>query len=199
MRLALFVVLCGAAALSAGEPSPTDRVLWSAVRNGDAASVRRVLREGANPNAALASGWTALMEAAKTGRLDVAETLLAAGARPDARDRAAGTALDVAERDGQAAVAALLRRHGAQGSGKSLGSRVCVRPWKGSGFCGTVAAVEGTTYVLDVTAVVGCENGCAGNAVCSAGRPVGGTAAEAVRDGTSVRTKSWCLTHTGLE
>jgi hypothetical protein len=28
---------------------------------------------------------------------------------------------------------------------------------------------------------------------------VGGTAAEAVRDGTSVRTKSWCLTHTGLE
>jgi hypothetical protein len=30
MRFASLVVLCGAAALSAGEPSPADRALWSA-------------------------------------------------------------------------------------------------------------------------------------------------------------------------
>jgi hypothetical protein len=56
MRLASLVVLCGTAVLSAGEPAAADRVLWSAVRVGDAASVRRILREGANPNAALPSG-----------------------------------------------------------------------------------------------------------------------------------------------
>jgi ankyrin repeat protein len=199
MRLAALVALATAAALSASDPSSADRALWSAVRSGDAAGVRRTLGQGANPDAALASGWTPLMEATKAGRLDLAETLLAGGARPDARDRAAGTALDVAEREGRTALVALLRRHGARGSGKSMGDRVCVRPWNGGGYCGTVTAIDGPSYLIAVTAVVGCENGCAGDAVCSAGRPVGGTSAEAVRAGTSVGTKSWCLTHTGLE
>jgi Ankyrin repeats (3 copies) len=199
MRFVFFAVLFVAAALSASESPPGDRALWSAVRSGDAAGVRRILREGANPDAALPSGWTPLMEATKTGRLDVAEALLAGGARADARDRAAGTALDVAEREGREALATLLRRHGARGSGKSVGDRVCVRPWKGSGFCGTVAAIEGTSYLLDVTSVAGCEGGCPADAECSASRPVGGMSAEAVRAGTSVRTKSWCLTHTGLD
>jgi hypothetical protein len=199
MRLASGIVLLAAAALSASEPPPADRALWSAVRSGDARGVRRLLREGANPDAALPSGWTPLMEATKAGRLDVAEALLAGGARPDARDRAAGTALDVAERDGREALATLLRGHGARGSGKSVGDRVCVRPWKGSGFCGTVAAVEPTSYLLDVTGLVGCEGGCPADVECSASRPVGGLSAEAVRAGSSVRTKSWCLTHTGLD
>src|SRR5262249_33844005 len=99
MRLASCIILLGAAVLSASEPSDADRSPWSAVRSGDAAGVRRSLRQGANPDAALPSGWTALMEATKAGRLDVADALLAGGARPDARDRAAGTALDVAERE----------------------------------------------------------------------------------------------------
>jgi Ankyrin repeats (3 copies) len=200
MRFVSFpAVFLAAAALFAAEAWEADRELWSAVRTGDAARVRRVLRQGANPNATLPSGWTPLMEATKEGRLDAAEALLAGGARPDARDRAAGTALDVAERTGQDSLAALLRRHGARGSGKSVGDRVCVRPWKGSGFCGTVAAIEGTTVLVDVTAVVGCDGGCTPDPECSAGRAVGGPSAEAVRTGTSVRTKSWCLTHTGLE
>jgi hypothetical protein len=198
MRLASLVVFCGAAVLSASELPPRERALWSAVRAGDTASVRRLLREGARADAAFPSGWTPLMEAARTGRLDVAKALLAGGARVDARDRAAGTALDVAERDGQTAIAALLQGQGAQGSGKSVGSRVCVRPFKGAGFCGTVAAVEGSTYVLAVTGVVGCEGGCSADAECSDGRAVGGPDADAVRTGASVRTKSWCLTHTGL-
>jgi hypothetical protein len=200
-RAFVLVVLVAAAsaALSAGELSETDRALLSAARAGDVATVRRALLQGANPNAALPSGWTPLMEAAKAGRQGVAEALLAAGARPDARDRAAGTALDVAQQASQDAIVALLRRHGARGSGKSVGDRVCVRPWKGSGFCGTVTAVESASYRIDVTSVVGCAFGCAAEAECSEGREVGGVAADAVRAGTSVRTKSWCLTHTGLE
>jgi Ankyrin repeats (3 copies) len=194
------VVLAAASvALSAAELSEADRALLSAARSGDVATVRRALREGANPNAALPSGWTPLMEAAKAGRQDAAEALLAAGALPDARDRAAGTALDVAQQAGHDALALLLRRHGARGSGKSVGDRVCVRAWKGSGFCGTVAAVSGASYLVDVTSVVGCEGGCAAEAECSSGREVGGASGDAVREGTSVRTKSWCLTHTGLE
>src|SRR5262245_48366325 len=199
MRPAFILVVLAAVASFAGELSEADRALLSAARRGDGAMVRRALRQGANPEAALPSGWTPLMEAAKAGGKDAAEALLAAGARPDARDRAAGTALDVAQQAGQDAIAELLRKHGALGSGKSAGDRVCVRPWKGSGFCGTVAAVEGASYLLDVTSVVGCSAGCAADAECSSGREVGGASADAVRAGTSVRTKSWCLTHTGLE
>ncbi len=199
MRPGLFVVGLAAAALSAGELSEADRALHSAARSGDAAGVRRLLREGANVNAATSSGWTPLMEAAKAGRRDAAEVLLAAGANPDARDRAAGTALDVAQQADQEALQALLRRYGARGSGKSVGDRVCVRPWKGAGFCGTVQAALGTRYLVGVTSVPGCERGCAADPECSSGREVGGTSGDAVRADTSVWTKSWCLTHTGLE
>jgi hypothetical protein len=184
--------------LAAGEVGEAQRALLSAVRSGDVAAVSRALRQGASPNAALPSGWTPLMEAAKAGRRGPVEALLAAGALPDARDRAAGTALDVAQHAGHDAIVVLLRRHGARGSGKSVGDRVCVRPWKGSGFCGTVAAVSGASYVVEVTRVEGCGGGCPADPECSSGREVGGSSADAVRVGTSVGTKSWCLTHTGL-
>jgi hypothetical protein len=200
--LAAFVLVAVAATavvLAAAETSETDRALLAAARAGDVAALRRALLQGANADAALPSGWTPLMEAARAGRREAAEALLAAGARPDARDRAAGTALDVAEQAGHRSLALLLRRHGARGSGKSEGSRVCVRPWRGSGFCGTVAAVEGSSYLVDVASVVGCDGGCPADAECSSGREVGGTSADAVRPGSSVRTRGWCLTHTGLE
>ncbi len=199
MRPASLVVAFASAALFAGDLSPADRSLLSAARSGDAASVRRALRQGANVNAALPSGWTALMEAARSGRLAAAEALLAAGANPDARDRAAGTALDVAQQAGQQAVVELLRARGARGSGKSVGDRVCVRPWKGDGFCGRVAAIEGTRYLIEVTSLYGCERACRPDPDCSSGREVGGLSGDAVRAATSVWTKSWCLTHTGLE
>ncbi len=141
----------------------------------------------------------ALLSAARSGDVVTARRVLLQGATPDVRDRAAGTALDVAEQAGHHSLALLLRQHGARGSGKSVGSRVCVRPWKGSGFCGTVAAVERSSYLVEVTSVVGCDGGCPAEAECSSGREVGGTSADAVRAGTSVRTRSWCLTHTGLE
>jgi hypothetical protein len=173
--------------------------LHDAAAAGGAAAVRTLLAAGAKVDAATPSGWTPLMDAAKSGRPDAAEALLAAGANPDARDRAAGTVLDVAQQAARDDVVALLRRHGARGGGKSVGDRVCVRPWKGAGFCGTVEAIRGTQYLIDVLRIDGCERGCAPDADCSAGRAVGGPSADAVGLGASVWTAAWCLTHTGIE
>jgi hypothetical protein len=173
--------------------------LLVAAHAGSAEAVRALLAAGAEVDAALPSGWTPLMEAAKQGRIAVAEALLAAGANPDARDRAAGTSLDIAQQAGRDEIVALLRRHGARGSGKSVGDRVCVRPWKGAGFCGVVEAVDGNRYLVEVTSVADCEQGCPPDPECSASREVGGSSADAVRAGVSVWTRSWCLTHTGLE
>jgi hypothetical protein len=227
--VALFALL--AAVASGAELSERDRALFAAARTGDAAGVRRLLRQGAeatardergrsalheasasgnvdavrtliaagaDPGARERSGFTPLMDAARAGRLVAVEALLEAGADPEARDRAAGTALDVAQQAGRDDVVSLLRRHGAMGSGKSVGDRVCVRPWKGQGFCGTVERVQKTRYLVRVTSIVGCERGCAPDAECSAGRAVGGDSADAVATGASVWTPAWCLTHTGL-
>ena len=173
--------------------------LHEAAASGRTDTVRALLAAGADVNARERSGWTPLMEAAKAGRLAAAEALLTAGANPDARDRAAGTVKDVAQQEGQADMVALLLRHGAKGGGKSVGDRVCVRPWKGAGYCGTVEAIRGTRYLIDVTRVEGCERGCAPDGDCSSGRAVGGGSADAVVGGVSVWTAGWCLTDTGLE
>ena len=96
-------------------------------------------------------------------------------------------------------MAALLRSHGARGSGRSIGDRVCALRWDGAGFCGRVEAIEETRYAVRVDSLRGCEQGCAPDAACSERREVGGSAADAVREAGLVWTRSWCLTHTGLE
>jgi hypothetical protein len=173
--------------------------LLAAAGAGDLATVEALLAARADPEAATTSGRTPLLEAVREGRRAVAERLLEAGAHPDARDRALGTPLDVAERDGRHELAALLRRHGALGSGKSMGDRVCVRPWSGDGYCGRVGAVSGTAFEIAVDEVIGCASGCAASAECSAGLEVGGRSPGAVRTGSRVSVRAWCLTHTGLE
>jgi hypothetical protein len=158
-------------------------------------AVRALLRAGARPDDAGRDGWTPLHQAAETGDAASARALLDAGATPDVPSRARGTALDVAERGGRADVASLLRSRGARGSGKSIGDTVCARGWKGEGYCGEVVARDATRYRLRVTSVVGCGGGCAADAACSAGRPVGpgGLAA-----GDLVWIPGSCLTHTGV-
>ena len=139
-----------------------------------------------------------LVGAAVRGDASRAADLLRAGADPDARDRELGTALDVAETRGRGDLAGLLRAHGARGSGKSLGDVVCVTPWEGSGFCGVVRSRSGTRLELGVLWVEGCASGCAPDAECSGGRPVGGAAAGALVGGEAVTVPSWCLTRTGV-
>jgi len=190
LALLALVVVC-----PAGRAEDAASRLLAAARARDAATVASLLRGGASPDASDRSGWTALHEAAAAGDLATAQVLLEAGASPDLRSRARGTPLDVAERSGQPAMARLLRQHGARGSGKSIGDTVCVRPWKGEGYCGRVEAVDTTRFRLRVTQVVGCGGGCAADAACSDGRPVG---PGGVGPGEVLTVPASCLTHTGL-
>ncbi len=169
-------------------------LLAAASRRAEA--VRALLRAGASPDASDPAGWTPLHQAARDGDLAMVRALLEAGATPDLRSRSRGTALDVAERDGRGAVATLLRAHGACGSGKSIGDTVCVRPWRGDGYCGVVGAVDRTRFRLRVTAIVGCMRGCIGNAACTGGGAVGRE--EGLKTGHVVWVPASCLTHTGL-
>jgi hypothetical protein len=139
-----------------------------------------------------------LIAAARQGDRARVADLLRAGADPDVRDRESGTALDAAEKAGHDDVADILRANGARGSGKSVGDVVCVTPWAGSGFCGRVESRRGNFHGLDVLWLEGCGEGCAPDPQCSAGRPVGGAAPDAVRPGSAVVVPSWCLTRTGV-
>jgi hypothetical protein len=189
-----------ALAREGGDPNARDEdgrpAIVLAAGSGRPEAVRALLRAGARPDAAGRDGWTALHQAADAGDGASARALLDAGAAPDLVSRARGTALDVAERGGRDAVAALLRARGARGSGKSIGDTVCVRGWKGDGYCGEVAARDPARYRLRVTAVVGCASGCpAAAGSCSAGRPVG---PGGLGPGDSLWVEGSCLTHTGV-
>ncbi|MBN2370216.1 MAG: ankyrin repeat domain-containing protein [Vicinamibacteria bacterium] len=159
--------------------------------------VKILISAEADVDAADRNGLTPLFEAVRLGHIEAARDLLEAGADPDPRYREIGTPLDVAERQGDRDLSALLRSHGARGSGKSTGDVVCVRPWDGEGYCGTVTAVEISHWMLRVTKIVGCLKGCTPGD-CSMGRPVGGDQADRVRIGDEVRVEGACLTHTGL-
>jgi hypothetical protein len=174
----------------AGRPA-----LVLAAASGRAEAVRALVRAGASPDGASRDGWTALHEAADRGDVAVARVLLDAGALPDLLSRSRGTALDAAERSGRDAVSRLLRARGARGSGKSIGDTVCVRPWKGEGYCGEVSARDATRYLLRVTRLVGCAEGCRAEPACSAGRNVG---AGGLRESDTLWVPGSCLTHTGV-
>lgn len=171
--------------------------LFDAVSAGQLEAARLLLNAGAKAGAGSADGRTPLIEASAQGRLDMTQLLIQSGADLNAVQRGSGTALQNAERYGHNDVAALLLLSGARSSGKSIGDTVCVRPWKGEGFCGTVAAVNKTEFTIDITKVVGCAGSCPAKAECSAGKPVGGT--EGLQVGDVVTTRSWCLTHTGVQ
>lgn len=170
--------------------------LAAAVRSGDLVKARSLLAAGANPNIPSADGRTPLIEAALRGRLDMSRVLLSAGADPNLSSRGEGTPLEIAERQGYTELAAFLRQHGARTSGRSVGDKVCVRPWKGNGYCGIVEAIDRNDYSIRVTQIVGCGHGCTAKPDCSAGKPVGGAAG--IHAGETVTAPSVCLTDTGV-
>jgi hypothetical protein len=183
------------AGLAGGADDEISRRLTAAVARGDAGLARDLLRQGADPDAADRAGWTGLHEAAERGDLPLARVFLEAGAHPDLRSRARGTPLDVAERGGRLDLASLLRHYGARGSGKSTGDTVCVRPWRGDGYCAVVEAADATRYRLRVSRVVGCGAGCEPEPSCSGGQVVG---TGGLGPGDVLWVPASCLTHTGV-
>jgi hypothetical protein len=172
-------------------------VLLEAVAAKQTEAARLLLTSGANVNAKSTEGRTPLIEAAAQGQPDMARLLIDAGADLNVIQRGSGSALEVAERHGHNDVAAMLRQAGARSSGRSVGDTICVRPWKGDGFCGTVEAVNKTAFQIRVTKIVGCQNGCSAKIDCSEGRPVSGP--NGISVGDVITTVSWCLTHTGVQ
>jgi hypothetical protein len=171
--------------------------LVAAASSGDAAAVKSLLAQGAAVNAATADGRTPLIAAAQSGKIEIVAVLIAAGADLNWSARGTGTALNVAENTGQAQIAALLLASGAHSTGKSVGDTVCVRPWSGDGFCGTVRSFTTRAVEIEITKIVGCSAGvCQAREECSAGRPVGGSSG--VQPGDRIAVPSWCLTQTGL-
>ena len=93
-----------------------DKELFEAVRKGDAAKVRELLKRGANPNARDERSLTPLHWAAAKGYAEVVRLLLERGADVNAKSEAGWTPLHHAAIWGHAEVARLLLDHGADPS-----------------------------------------------------------------------------------
>jgi hypothetical protein len=114
-------IASGAAARAPSAPArapislaaPIESPLFAAIRSGDAESLRAQLAAGANVNAVMRDGTSALMLAAQRGRSEDVAALLRAGANVNARDAQGRTALSTALAQGHTEIAAMLRAAGA--------------------------------------------------------------------------------------
>lgn len=181
-------------------PDATDAsgrtALAVAAQNGRVEAVRVLLDGGAHIDARSLNGSTALIQAAEAGQTETSKLLIERGADVNASTRL-GSALEIAERTGQRDLAVMLRRAGARTSGRSVGDKVCVRPWQGDGYCGVVEDIHKNQYQLRVTEIIGCKDGCPARSNCSENRPVGGQ--NGISIGDQVSTDSSCLTQTGVK
>jgi ankyrin repeat protein len=202
--LTLAVVAPCVQAQGSAEPNSLDArdsqgltALVVAAAASKADTVKSLLAQGAGVNSTSADGRTALIAAVQGNHIDIVQILIGAGANLNAATRGTGTALEVAELKGETQIAALLLASGARSSGKSVGDTVCVRPWGGDGFCGTVESFSIQSVQIHVTRIVGCANGCAAKQECSASKTVG--VANGIEGGNEIAVPSWCLTHTGVK
>ena len=103
-----------AVAVQAGEAAPDGTTaLHQAVYAGDAAAVRRLIKAGADVQAANLFGATPMMLAAARGDDVLIDLLLQAGADAESPNEEGQTALMAVARTGNVAAARLLLRHGA--------------------------------------------------------------------------------------
>lgn len=165
------------------------------IREGDVLGVRRLLRDGADPDGDYTAGllqispshsistdrWSALHHAAFHGQRECAEQLLAVGARVDAEGRFEGTPLKLAAMQGHAELVALLLVHGADPARGMLGATAhvdCLRLLVAAGADPAVSVpgaiiydhVESLRYLLESGASAA---GRAGMAVTKDGKIIG--------------------------
>src|SRR6516165_373854 len=98
LTLTLITALCVSAVMLSAPPASSP--VADAAMRGDKDGVRTLLKQGADVNAAMSDGMTALHWAADRGDVDLAGMLLYAGANPNAMTRIGEyTPLHVASRD----------------------------------------------------------------------------------------------------
>lgn len=108
------LALVMAAAVSIAPHAARQASVADAAMNGDVATVRSLLKSGADVNAAQGDGMTALHHAALRGDDEMTEVLLYAGANLDATSRLGGyTPLHLASQRGHSSVIARLIKAGA--------------------------------------------------------------------------------------
>ncbi len=108
LPVTLFVVV-----LLSGATFPSDVPLIDAARQGDAAAVESLLKQGTNPNTAAGDGMTALHWAAERGHQKVVELLISSGAVVDTKTRIGKyTPLHLASRSGHGGATRLLLKAG---------------------------------------------------------------------------------------
>jgi ankyrin repeat protein len=119
----LMVALFITASLGAQAPVPSP--VADAAERGDVATVKALLKEGADVNAAQGDGMSALHWAADRGNAELAGLLIYAGANTSAQTRIGQyTPLHLAAKNGSAAVASALLKAGADVNVRSTNSGV---------------------------------------------------------------------------
>jgi ankyrin repeat protein len=113
MRKAVFVVLLLASAAYVDAATGNAAALVKAVKAGDTALVRTLLKQSGMANAVEADGTTALHWAVDRDDLSMAEMLVRAGANVKAKNRYGVTPMYSAAQNGDAAMIALLLKAGA--------------------------------------------------------------------------------------
>ncbi len=144
-----FLAPLGLAALLAAASPGSESLVADAAMQGDGETVRELVRQGRDVNAAQADGMTALHWAADRNDPMVAEILLHAGAKHSARTRIAGhTPVMLAARKGNAEVLAVLLVAGADPN---------VRSTAGGTSALHFAAASGNVAALDALIRHGAE------------------------------------------
>ncbi len=113
LHVAALVCLAAAASISAQSSGTSRSPLIDAVKRQDVQTVRALLKQKTNVNAAEADGFTALHWAAQRDDVQLVELLLAAGANAKAANRYKITPLYLAAMNGNAAVMERLLKAGA--------------------------------------------------------------------------------------
>ena len=142
LRWRLLFGACLAAALSSPAFAETpDLRLLNAVREIDHATVRALLQEGVDVNAAQPDGATALHWAAYLDDLEAARLLIEAGASPDAANELGATPLYLACENGNPALVRALLEAGASPDATLPSGETALMTAARTGSAGAVAAL----------------------------------------------------------